>query len=369
MKNDAKDKEFSTQADISSICKELGSEEKILMKGDNIVGLKLLLSAGFAGKVDLVYIDPPSAKNLKYAKVALKTEPTASSQPSAALYKNTMLESKFFKILRQRLILIRELMSESASIYLHTDYKIGHYIKVMMDEIFGMENFKNDITRIKCNPKNSSRNAYGNIKDMILFYTKSSDAIWNNPSDCMDDDEIKRKFGKIDPNGRRYTTVPIHASGETKHGKTGEAWRGSLPPIGSHWRCAPSELDRLDKSGLIEWSNTGNPRKIVYADECIKSGKRKQDIWEYKDSRCHQYEKNEEMLMDIIRASSNEGSLVLDCFCGSGNTLLAAETLNRNWIGIDNSDIAIEMTENKLKEHRELDLFSLTSKPYFKITL
>ena len=69
MKNDAKDKEFSTQADISSICKELGSEEKILMKGDNIVGLKLLLSAGFAGKVDLVYIDPPSAKNLKYAKV------------------------------------------------------------------------------------------------------------------------------------------------------------------------------------------------------------------------------------------------------------------------------------------------------------
>ena len=142
MKNDAKDKEFSTQADISSICKELGSEEKILMKGDNIVGLKLLLSAGFAGKVDLVYIDPPSAKNLKYAKVARETEPTASSQPSAALYKNTMLESKFFKILRQRLILIRELMSESASIYLHTDYKIGHYIKVMMDEIFGMENFK-----------------------------------------------------------------------------------------------------------------------------------------------------------------------------------------------------------------------------------
>ncbi len=222
---------------------------------------------------------------------------------------------------------------------------------------------------IKCNPKNFSRNAYGNIKDMILFYTKTSTAIWNNPTDKIEKIELEKRFNKVDSNGRKYTTIPIHAPGETKNGPTGEPWRGILPPKGRHWRCSPLDLDKLDQDGLIEWSKTGNPRKIVYAEDKLKNGKKKQDIWEYKDYQYPQYptEKNIEMVEEIVKASSKDGSIVLDCFCGSGTTLIAAEKLNRNWIGIDSSAIAIETTENRLSKYRDTNLFSLASKPYTKV--
>ena len=249
-----------------------------------------------------------------------------------------------------------ELLSDKGSIYLHIDYKIGHYVKIIMDEIFGIENFRNDITRIKCNPKNFNRNAYGNIKDLILFYSKTKNNIWNSPQVPYSKDDIERLFKKIDSNGRRYTTIPLHAPGETKQGSTGEEFNGIKPPIGRHWRCAPSELKLLDEQGLIEWSKNGVPRKIIYADE--KSGKKMQDIWEYKDPQYPNYptEKNLDLLKNIISASSNPDSIVLDFFCGSGTSLIAAELLNRKWIAIDKSTKAIEIAQKRLS--RELNLFS-----------
>ena len=217
-----------------------------------------------------------------------------------------------------------------------------------MDEIFGIDNFRNDITRIKCNPKNFDRCAYGNIKDLILFYSKTKNVIWNNPTTKYTDTDIERLFPKTDKNGRRYTTIPLHAPGETKSGATSQEFKGIKPPNGRHWRCSPEELEELDKNGLIEWSKNGVPRKIIYADE--KDGKKMQDIWEYKDPQYPSYptEKNLDLLKNIILASSNENSYVLDFFCGSGTTLLAANQLSRNWIGIDASSAAIKTTQEKL---------------------
>jgi adenine-specific DNA-methyltransferase len=141
----------------------------------------------------------------------------------------------------------------------------------------------------------------------------------------------------------------LHAPGETKNGATSGLFNGLKPPKGRHWRCAPQELEALDKAGLIEWSANGNPRKIIYADE--KDGKKMQDIWEFKDYQYPDYptEKNIDLLKTIISASSNEGSMVMDFFCGSGAALIAAQELNRNWIGVDNSDAAIKTTKKKLK--------------------
>jgi adenine-specific DNA-methyltransferase len=252
--------------------------------------------------------------------------------------------------LRERLILIRELLSEQGSIYLHIDYKIGHYVKVMMDEVFGIENFRNDLTRIKCNPKNFDRIGYGNIKDLILFYSKTANPIWNEPRKKYTEKDLETLFPKKDKQGRRYTTVPIHAPGETENGKSNQPFKGILPPVGRHWRSDVETLEQWDKDGLIEWSSTGNPRKILYADE--REGMRVQDIWEFKDPQYPQYptEKNADMLDLIIRTSSNENSIVLDCFCGSGTTLKAAQTNNRRWVGIDQSDLAIQATKNKINE-------------------
>jgi adenine-specific DNA-methyltransferase len=104
---------------------------------------------------------------------------------------------EFIEFIRERLIIAKELLSDIGSIYLHIDYKIGHYIKIIMDEIFGIDNFRNDITRIKCNPKNFSRKAYGNIKDMILFYSKTKNVIWNEPKLPFSEKNKENLFKKL----------------------------------------------------------------------------------------------------------------------------------------------------------------------------
>ena len=225
-----------------------------------------------------------------------------------------------------------------------------------MDEVFGIENFRNDITRIKCNPKNFQRVGYGNIKDLILFYTKGNNPIWNEPKTEYTAEDIKKLFPKCDKDGKRYTTVPIHAPGETKNGSSNQQFKGMYPPPGRHWRTDVKTLEEWDKNGLIEWSANGNPRKIIYFED--REGKRVQDIWEFKDPQYPNYptEKNEDMLNLIVKTSSNVNSIVLDCFCGSGTTLVAAHKNNRKWIGIDQSKYAIEATQKKL-DNIETTLF------------
>lgn len=326
-------------------------ESNILIHSDNIKALNWLINNGYEGKIDLVYIDPPFATGDTFSIDKDGRVSTISrSKDSCVAYEDTLRGNDYIKFLKERILLIHKLLSDKGSLYLHIDYKIGHYVKVMLDEVFGIDNFRNDITRIKCNPKNFEKVGYGNIKDLILFYTKSNTPIWNNPKTLQQQEELEKRYNKIDKNGRRYTTVPIHAPGETENGNTNKPFKGIYPPKGRHWRCSVEELERLDAEGLIEWSKNGNPRKINYADE--HSATKTQDIWNFKDPPYPIYptEKNLEMIEFIINASSNTNSIVMDCFCGSGTTLKAAQNCNRRWIGIDSSKIAIETSEKRFKE-------------------
>ncbi len=324
-----------------------------LFLGDNLNILKTLVGK-YNLKVDLIYIDPPFSTNNVFRIGNKRANSISSNLEDDIAYTDNLKGADFLEFLRERLIFAKEILSDEGSIYLHIDYKIGHYVKILMDEIFGIENFRNDITRIKCNPKNFNRSAFGNIKDMILFYTKTKNAIWNNPLVPYDECDIKKLFPKIDKMGRRYTTIPLHAPGETKNGKTSQEFKGIKPPVGRHWRCSPEELEKLDEQGLIEWSVNNVPRRIIYADE--KSGKKMQDIWEYKDPQYPLYptEKNQQMLENIILASSNENSTVLDFFCGSGSFLVAANKLNRKWIGIDSSEKAIDIARTRLLNEKSI---------------
>jgi len=329
--------------------KKWNSKRNLLIEGDNFSSLQLLLHEySLKEKIDLIYIDPPFATNNTFTIGDKRTSTISSSRNDIIAYQDMLVGEAFIEFLRERLILAYELLSEKGSLYLHIDYKIGHYVKIILDEIFGIENFKNDITRIKCNPKNFTRRAYGNIKDAILFYTKSKNAIWHEPSEPFSEDDIKKLYKKVDKNGRLYTTIPLHAPGETKSGITGGEFNGIKPPAGRHWRSDPKELEELDKQGLIEWSANGVPRKIIYADE--QKGKKIQDIWDFKDYQYPVYptEKNFALLKLLIQASSNTDSIVLDFFCGSGTTLLAAQELGRQWIGIDKSKEAIKIVKKKL---------------------
>jgi adenine-specific DNA-methyltransferase len=338
--------------------------KNILINGDNLKGLRYLLDdSKIKGKIDLCYIDPPFATNGNFTITNGRASTISNSRNGNIAYSDKLTGIEFINFLKERLLLIKNLLSDEGSIYLHIDCKIGHYVKVMIDEVFGIENFRNDITRIKCNPKNFKRTGYGNIKDLILFYSKGAKPIWHEPKEKYSEQDIDRLFKK-DKGGRRYTTVPIHAPGETINGKSNQPFKGMMPPAGRHWRTDVETLEQWDKDGLIEWSKTGNPRKIIFADE--KEGKRVQDIWEYKDPQYPTYptEKNQDILDLIIKTSSNKGSIVLDCFCGSGTTLKSAHTLERQWIGIDQSELAIKATIEKISNIKG-DLF--VSKPEFEL--
>lgn len=319
----------------------------ILIKGNNIEGLKYLLETkGLRNSIDLVYIDPPFSTNNNFTITNGRASTISNSKKGAIAYSDKLQGLDFLNFLEERLILIKELLSDKGSIYLHIDYKIGHYVKILMDNVFGIDNFRSDISRIKCNPKNFERIGYGNVKDMILFYSKGVKPIWNEPLIEYTLADLERLYPKKDKNGNRYTTVPLHAPGETA---TSKLFKGLSAPIGRHWRTDIETMEQWDSNGLIEWSSKGNPRKKIYSND--RKGKRAQDVWlDYKDPTYPVYptEKNLDLLNLIVSTSSNIDSIVLDCFCGSGTTLKSADINGRNWIGIDESELAIEQVKIKL---------------------
>ena len=340
-------KEIIDKSNQLKIKKKFEKKGSLLLEGDNFIVLSSLLDE-YKGKIDLIYLDPPFNTSLDFYISGKRANTISNSKKSILAYSDKFSMEEYLEFIRERLIILEQLLSERGSIYLHIDYKIGHYIKLLMDEVFGVNNFKNDITRIKSNPKNFQRKAYGNEKDLILFYSKDyKKNIWNEVKITLSKDEIEKKFTKIDENGRHYTTVPLHAPGETRDGITGKPWRGIPVPEGRHWRTNPAEFDKMDKNNDIEWSKNGNPRIKKYA--CDHKGKKIQDIWKFKDPQYPKYptQKNDDLLKLIISQSSDLNSIVLDCFAGSGTTLRNANELGRKWIGIDNSKSAINVIKKQ----------------------
>lgn len=337
--------------EVKPVKREHKNEFNEFYLGDNLIALKHLQIQLYE-KVDLIYIDPPFGTGQNFNNIE-----------DELAYEDTLVNHNYLEFLRKRLFLLKNLLSEQGSIYVHTDKKIGHYVKIIMDEVFGYKNFINDITRIKCNPKNFARNAYGNYSDMILFYAKRRDFnIWNEIKQPLTEEECLTLFPKTHPIKGRYTTNPLHAPGKTINGDTGEEWSGLKPPKGRHWRYSREELTRLDNEGLVEWSANGNPRKMVFLEE--HNGKKIQDIWEFKDKGLsyikYPTQKNFDLLKRIIMNSSDEKSIVLDAFAGSGTTLRVADSLKRKWIGIDNSPSAFQVITQNFKEHKiKCNYFSL----------
>ena len=328
--------------------------------GDNLLVMQdLLKDEKIKGKVRLIYIDPPYATNSVF-----------QTRKQEDAYTDLLKGEEYLHFMKQRLLLMKELLADNGSIYVHLDNKMVFHVKILMDEIFGAGNFRNMVTRKKCKSKNFTKNSFGNISDYILFYSKSSNSIWNKQYEEWSAEKILKEYPFIESEtGRRYKKVPIHAPG-VRNGDTGKIWRGMLPPKGKHWQFVPEKLEEFDKKGEIYWSRTGNPRRKVYLDQ--SKGLSLQDIWlDYLDvnnqnthTTGYPTEKNVAMLKRIIMASSNEGDLVLDCFAGSGTTLVAAQELNRNWIGVDVGSEAISIILNRFQHGTQtLDNYMKETKP------
>lgn len=317
---------------------------KRLYHADNLIVLKELLhDSSIKGHVRLIYIDPP-----------YNTGADFENRNQEFAYSDRFTINEYISFMKERLAIMKDLLSDDGSIYVHLDCNMVFHVKILMDEIFGSDNFMGMITRKKCKPKNYTKKTYGNISDYILFYTKSDAPIWNKPYDEWTSEKLLKEYPYIESGtGRRYKKVPIHAPG-TRNGATGGMWRGMLPPPGKHWQYTPDRLDEMDANNEIFWSSTGNPRRKVYLDQ--SKGIAVQDIWlDYLDinnqnsfQTGYPTEKNLDMLKRIIEASSNPGDLVLDCFAGSGTTLVAADQLGRDWIGVDIGDVAIKTIRDRL---------------------
>jgi len=318
-----------------------------LYYGDNLTILASLLSE-YKRKVRLVYIDPPYA-----------TKSVFQSRSQNDAYADILEGAHYIEFIRERLVLLRELLAKDGSIYVHLDENMAFYVKVIMDEVFGSKNFKNWITRKKCNPKNYTRKTYGNVSDYIIFYTNSDEYVWNRSIEQWTDERAKKEYTYTEEGtGRKYKKVPIHAPG-IRNGATGKPWKGLKPPPGKHWQYIPKTLDEMDARGEICWSSNGNPRRKIYLDNT--EGVPVQDIWmDFKDAHNQNIkitgyptEKNPDLIKRIIEASSNPGDIVLDCFAGSGTTMDVAGQLGRNWIGIDNSPEAIATTLRRFHKGTE----------------
>lgn len=320
-----------------------GTGIKRLYHADNLDVLNYLINdKKVCGNIDLVYIDPP-----------YNTGGAFETRDFKLAYDDKYTTDGYLRFMRVRLKLLHTLLSEKGSIYVHLDSNMVFHVKILMDDIFGEKNFRGMITRKKCKSKNFTRKTYGNISDYILFYSKSDSAKWNRPYDQWDDEKVLKEYPFIEEGtGRRHKRVPCHAPG-TRNGATGGPWRGMMPPEGKHWQYTPEKLDEMDAKGEIYWSSNGNPRRKVYLDQ--SKGVPVQDIWlDYLDvnnqNTCltgYPTEKNLDMLKRIIETSSNPGDLVLDCFAGSGTTLVAAEELGRQWIGVDIGEEAIKIIQDR----------------------
>lgn len=316
---------------------------KRLYHADNLDVLNCLVDdEKVCGKVDLIYIDPP-----------YNTGGAFETRDFKHAYNDNFTTEGYVRFMQVRLQLLHKLLSDEGSIYVHLDSNMVFHVKILMDEIFGEKNFRGMITRKKCKSKNFTRKTYGNISDYILFYSKSDSPKWNRPYEEWCDEKVLKEYPFIEEGtGRRHKRVPCHAPG-TRNGATGGPWRGLMPPEGKHWQYTPDKLDEMDAKGEIYWSSNGNPRRKVYLDQ--SKGVPVQDIWldfldvNNQNTRLTGYptEKNLDMLKRIIETSSNPGDLVLDCFAGSGTTLVAAEELGRQWIGVDIGDEAIRIIQDR----------------------
>lgn len=333
-----------------------------LYYGDNKEVLAHLLANGYRGTVDIVYIDPPFDSAADYVrKVTLrgksalaKIEGETYSLGEQVQYTDIWANDNYLQFMFERLILVKELMADGGSFYLHCDPRRSAYLRIVLDEVFGSDNFQNEVIWERTNAHNMPSSTYARSHDVILFYSKGDLALFNQQTVPISDAQLKRY--KRDDDDRLYTGQDLTYS--TKSTTRQFQWRGTTPPPNRSWGFSLDELERLWNEGLILKKQDGTPRldglKVFYDPN---KGKTLGSIWNdigrlanTSDERAdYPTQKPGELIERILMASSNPNALVLDCFIGSGTTAAVAQKLGRRWIACDINKGAIQTTSKRLQ--------------------
>lgn len=330
--------------------------------GDNLQVMSHLLK-DYRGKIDLIYIDPPFDSKADYKKqIKLKRKAAYGDMSSfeEKQYGDIWTNDEYLQFMYERLIILRELLSERGSIFVHCDWHKSAYLRVILDEIFGNggdnasdAGYKNEIIWQRTGAHNDA-GKYGVVHDTIFWYSKSSIYQFEMEMIPLTEEHINGRFKTIEPEtGRRFYPGPITAPGD---GPT-RVFRGKklMPPAGRHWSYSQENIDELEAQNRIYYSSTGTPYLKEYADEYTEQGRRLQSIWtDILPSKTgneilgYPTQKPEKLLERIIKACSKPGDIVLDCFMGSGTTQAVAMKLGRKFIGADINLGAIQITTKRL---------------------
>ena len=335
----------------------------LVIRGECVSACAYLKEQGI--QVDLVYIDPPFASGADYAKkVYLRCNPKVAEAIDQAeqeldieelkafeekMYGDVWDKEKYLNWMYENLMSIKSVMSETASIYVHLDYHIGHYMKVLMDEIFGEDNFRNEIIWKRATA-HSDAEFYGNNFDCIYFYTKSQEQYGFNTVYVPYDEDYAARFRRSDPDGRKWDDRDLSAKGLQGGGYTYE-YKGCT----SLWRCPIETMEKLDSEGRLYFTKNGGIRRKLYLDEL--PGMPVQSMWmdinpvnsQAIERSDYATQKPAALLERIVNASSNKGMCVADFFGGSGVSATVANKLGRRFIHCDIGLNSIQTTRDRLK--------------------
>ena len=355
----------------------------LLYHGDNKDVLAHLLANGFRGKVKLIYIDPPFDSGADYVrKVQLrgvrgtvKIDGEDYTLGEQIQYRDIWANDTYLQFMYERLLMLKMLLAPEGAIYLHCDPSRNSYLRILLDEVFGSDAFINEIVWQRLSAHNDA-GRYGIIHDTIYYYG-SSERIWNPQRTELRETYVDQFFDQIEEaTNRRYSRSDLTARG-LRNGETGKPWRGINPAEkGNHWKVPISKLDEWDTEGRIHWPKSGGmPRLKRYLDEALEQGGTAQDIWadikpihnQSQELLGYPTQKPESLAARIIKASTNPGDIVLDCFIGSGTSAVAAQKLGRRWIGCDINKGAIQTTAKRLQAVMREQAAALAGRRQFEL--
>ena len=330
--------------------KDVDNDPNRVIWGDNFLVMKALLAKGYEGQIDLIYIDPPfnTGENFNFVnevQIGDKKFDKELTISERLAYTDTWKRGvdSFLDMLYPRLQLMRKLLSEKGAIFVHCDANVSHYIKIIMDEIFKKNNFRNEIIvrRIRKNIKERQRVPRMNVGfDSVLFYSTGPEHLIKPP---MKEDKKEDRWHSFEASGIR----------------TGMDYElfGHVPKSGNHWRWSKERSDKAISEGTLRQNpSTGKPEYFIPASTHVLRDNLWEDITAYSFTYGYPTEKKEDFIEQIIEMSSNKGELVADFFCGSGTTVAVAEKLGRKWITSDLSKTAIQVTRSRLV-HQEAEPF------------
>ncbi|MDM8566236.1 DNA methyltransferase [Candidatus Halobeggiatoa sp. HSG11] len=336
--------------------------------------------------VDLIYIDPPfnskrnynvffDDKDIQTQRVAFEDTWSLHSVGESLTELDTIHHDKLLNLLNAyqdiapqvfpylvmmtlRIIELHKVLKPTGSFYLHCDPTASHYLKTICDAVFGNKNFRSEISW-KRSASHGGATSYHDNHDVILYFSKDNKPTWNSLRVQYDESYIKSHYTQIDEQGKRYRLIPAHGAGQGPARKFGD--KIIEPPTGRHW-MSQEHIDDMMQQGKIIFTKKGKPNYKRFLDDT--DGTPIGTIWhdifpvnsQAKERLGYPTQKPKALLERIIKASSNEGDIILDAFCGCGTSIDAAESLNRKWIGIDIAPFAVSLIKRRLKDTYKDDL-------------